>query len=129
MITYNAAISACEKGQQPQQALQFLNQMQHRGLLPNVITYNATISACEKGQQPQQALQLLIQMQHRGLLPVATAAALARFRWFAGVPGWSWGGLSWAGLGLLLKGFGGDSGLSKTFLEACNEKTRASCVF
>merc|ERR1712107_455006 len=57
------------KGQQPQQALQLLNQMQHRGLLPDVITYNAAISACEKGQQPQQALQLLDQMQHRGLLP------------------------------------------------------------
>ena len=50
-------------------ALELLEEMQRRCLLPNVITYSAAISACEKGQQPQQAMQLLNQMQHRGLLP------------------------------------------------------------
>ena len=38
VITFNAAISACEKGQQPQQALDLLQELQLRGLLPNVIT-------------------------------------------------------------------------------------------
>ena len=52
VITYNAAISACEKGQMPQQALHLLQEMLLRGLLPNVITYNAAISVCEKGQKP-----------------------------------------------------------------------------
>ena len=51
-ITYNAAISACEKGQKPQQALHLLQELQLRGLLPDVITYSAAISACEKGQKP-----------------------------------------------------------------------------
>ena len=37
MITYSAAISACEKGQKPQQALQLLQELQLRGLLPNVM--------------------------------------------------------------------------------------------
>ena len=46
VITYSAAISACEKGQKPQQALHLLQELQLRGLLPNVITYNAAISAC-----------------------------------------------------------------------------------
>ena len=69
MITYNAAVSACEKGQQPQQALHLLQDMQLRGLVPNVITYSAAISACEKGQKPQQALHLLQELQLRGLLP------------------------------------------------------------
>ena len=50
VITYNATISACEKGQKPQQALHLLQEMQFRGLLPNVITYNVAISACEQGQ-------------------------------------------------------------------------------
>ena len=50
VITYNAAISACEKGQKPQRALHLLQEMLLRGLLPNVITYNAAISVCEKGQ-------------------------------------------------------------------------------
>ena len=65
VITYSTAINACEKGQQPRQALELLNQMQHRRLMQDVITYSAAISACEWGQQPQQALQLLNQMQHR----------------------------------------------------------------
>ena len=38
MVTYNALISACEKDQQPQQALHLLQELQFRGLLPNVIT-------------------------------------------------------------------------------------------
>ena len=46
MITYSAAISACEKGQTPQQALHLLQELQLRGLLPDVITYSAAISAC-----------------------------------------------------------------------------------
>ena len=51
MTTYNAAISACEKGQKPQPALHMLQKLQLRGLRPDVIPYNAAISACEKGQK------------------------------------------------------------------------------
>merc|ERR1712190_431614 len=69
VITYSAAISACEKGQRPQEALHLLQEMQLRGLVPDVITYSAAISACEKGQQPQQVLHLLQEMQLRGLVP------------------------------------------------------------
>ena len=49
VFTYNAAISACEKGQMPQQALHLLREMQLRGLMPIVITYSAANSAYEKG--------------------------------------------------------------------------------
>ena len=59
VITYNALISACEKGALPQRALQLLETMLHQGLLPDVITYNTLISAYEKGTFPQSALQLL----------------------------------------------------------------------
>ena len=81
MITYNAAISACEKGQKPQQALHLLQELQLRGLLPDVITYSAAISACEKGQEPQQALLLLQELQLRGLLPnmITYSAAISAF--------------------------------------------------
>ena len=68
-ITYSVAISACEKGQTPQQVLHLLQEMQRRGLLPNVITYSAAISAREWCQQPQQALHLLQEVQLRGLVP------------------------------------------------------------
>ena len=50
VITYSAAISACEKGQQPPQAVQLLPDMRRKGLLPSVISYNAAISAREMGQ-------------------------------------------------------------------------------
>ena len=52
VITYSAAISACRKGQQPQQALHLFQDMQLRELVPDVITYSAAISACEKGHKP-----------------------------------------------------------------------------
>ena len=56
IITYSAAISACEKGQKWQQALGLLAETRSVSVLPNVITYNTAISACEKGEQWQQAL-------------------------------------------------------------------------
>ena len=49
VITYNALISACEKGTQPERALKLLDTMKQEGVVPGVITYNALISACEKG--------------------------------------------------------------------------------
>jgi pentatricopeptide repeat domain-containing protein 1 len=66
VITYSAAISVCEKGQQWQQAVGSLTVMHQSGLLPNVNTYSAAISACEKGEQWQQALVLLVLMQQSG---------------------------------------------------------------
>ena len=59
MITYRAANSACEKGQQPERALDLLAEVQGLGLEPDVITYNAAISVREKGMQPERALELL----------------------------------------------------------------------
>ena len=52
MITYSAQISACEKGQQPERALELFKALQRQGMVTSVITHNALISACEEGQQP-----------------------------------------------------------------------------
>ena len=49
VITYSALISACEKGNQLEQALGFFEAIKQQGLVPNLITYSALISACEKG--------------------------------------------------------------------------------
>ena len=51
VITFNALISACSKGQRWQQSPGFLDDMRHNDLQLDVIALNALISACEKGQQ------------------------------------------------------------------------------
>ena len=51
VISYIAAIPACEKGQQFPRALSLLAQMEARGLEPNVVSYIAAVHACGKGQQ------------------------------------------------------------------------------
>ena len=66
-ISYSAAISACEKGKQWEEALRLLQQMTCRALTPNEISYSAAISACEKSKQWEEALRLLQQMTCRVL--------------------------------------------------------------
>lgn len=46
-ITYNLAITACEKRSNWKNALEFSQEMGSRGVQPNVNTYNSAISACE----------------------------------------------------------------------------------
>ena len=55
VITCNASISACEKGEQWQQALDLFVAEQSVKLLPDVIACIASISAREKREQRQQA--------------------------------------------------------------------------
>ena len=57
-ITYNSALSACEKGEHWQRTLGSFERMRGEDVQRNTITYNATIRACEKGGQLQQALEL-----------------------------------------------------------------------
>eukprot|EP00966_Prymnesium_polylepis_P201568 4670544-Prymnesium_polylepis.1 len=59
VITYNAAISACESGGQWERALRLLVDMRQARVKPDVITYNAAIAACGKGGEWEKALQLL----------------------------------------------------------------------
>ena len=44
---YNAIISACVKGDQWQQAVDFLEKMQKNKVIPNIISYNTAIAACK----------------------------------------------------------------------------------
>ena len=63
MISYSAAISACEKGQQWEDALSLLPKMRRARLEPDVTSYSMAISACEKGQPWEEALGLLPNMR------------------------------------------------------------------
>merc|ERR1711963_885760 len=43
VITYNALLSACEKGKQPERAWETFQEMQQQSLAPNVIIYFVTL--------------------------------------------------------------------------------------
>ncbi|CAE8708476.1 unnamed protein product, partial [Polarella glacialis] len=59
VITYNAAISCCEKGRQWQMAFVLLRQLREARVEPSVVTCGAVLSACEKGLQWRRSLSLL----------------------------------------------------------------------
>ncbi|OLQ04938.1 Pentatricopeptide repeat-containing protein, chloroplastic [Symbiodinium microadriaticum] len=67
LISFNAAINACEKASDWQAALEVFMATPHG--LPNEITYNTTISACHKGSHWQGALDLFCSMELRALAP------------------------------------------------------------
>ena len=55
VISYNAAISACEKGKQRQQALGLLALMQQTAFLPDVISYkprSVPVKRASNGRRP-----------------------------------------------------------------------------
>jgi len=70
VITYSALISACDKGKQPERALEFMDAMQLQGVVINLITYNSLISSCEKGKQPERALKSWTQCIGKESLPM-----------------------------------------------------------
>ena len=63
VISYSAAISACEKVGQWEKALQLLDEIQQRRLVPDVVSYITAISAREMNGQWEKALFLLGEMQ------------------------------------------------------------------
>jgi hypothetical protein len=62
VVSYNAIISASEKGMQWSQALALLREIFDRRFESILVGYNASISASEKGMQWVQALVLLREM-------------------------------------------------------------------
>ncbi|CAE7947721.1 unnamed protein product [Symbiodinium sp. KB8] len=59
LITYNVAISACEKAAEWEPALSLLSKLGDASLIRDVVTYGASISACEKATRWPEALLLL----------------------------------------------------------------------
>ena len=69
MISFSAAISACEKGGQWQRVLSLLEDICRAGKALDVISFSTAISACEKGGQWQHALSLSEDMCKAGVTP------------------------------------------------------------
>ncbi|CAK0858309.1 unnamed protein product [Prorocentrum cordatum] len=69
LVSYNAGISACEKGKQWQRALALLSEMWEAKLEPDVFSFGSGISACCKDEQWQRALALLGEMRVAKLEP------------------------------------------------------------
>eukprot|EP00973_Karenia_brevis_P080821 11212780-Karenia_brevis.AAC.1 len=76
VISFSAAISACEKCGQWQRVDPLVDEMRSRGLSPNVIIFSAAISACDNGGQRLHVVPLLDEM--RGLGPVLRRGQLQR---------------------------------------------------
>ena len=69
VITYNAAISACDKAGRSDEALGLFTELsdlarRDPSIKPDVVTYNATISMLGKAGRPDDALRLLNELKH-----------------------------------------------------------------
>ena len=69
LISYNALISAFEKGVQHEQAEHTFRMMQAKGITPDVVTYSAMVSVYEKARRWQTALQVFAEMRQQGIEP------------------------------------------------------------
>ena len=95
LVSYNAGISACEKGGQWQRALSLLSEMRESRLEPNVISYIAEICTCERCGQWRQALSLLSNLEpNEDSYKLGIAAHERSSRDSAGFPGYLQIGLS-----------------------------------
>ena len=65
VISFNATISACEKGGQWERAVSLLDEMRGAGVEPDVISFNAAIQACATAGQPSAALTLFVAAKRR----------------------------------------------------------------
>eukprot|EP00438_Fugacium_kawagutii_P002914 Skav230081 [mRNA] locus=scaffold2569:265953:269109:- [translate_table: standard] len=82
VITYNAAMSACETQGLWQRALVLLDDMASMAsmasLQPDVVSFATALSACEKAEEWQQAIELLVKLRGASLKEDAvTCSALA----------------------------------------------------
>eukprot|EP00973_Karenia_brevis_P048957 6789658-Karenia_brevis.AAC.1 len=69
VISFNAAISACEKGGRWEHAVLVLDKLLNSGTTADVISFSAAMSACAKGGQWLHALSTFDKMRNAGMVP------------------------------------------------------------
>ena len=79
VISYSAAISACEKAGRCDAALSLFQTMREDDVRPDVISYSAAISACEKAGRCDEALSLFQTMREDDVRPdvISYSAAIS----------------------------------------------------
>ena len=77
VVSFSAAISACEKGSQWERGFHLLERMPQAKCAPDQVSLNALISACEDSGQWQMALELLSQMPAASIVPDVTTFSAA----------------------------------------------------
>lgn len=73
VVTLNSGISACERSDQWQQAVQLFRELSLWRLTPTLKTFGAAISACETGGRWQEAVALLHELHEQRLRSSAIA--------------------------------------------------------
>ncbi|CAE7174676.1 unnamed protein product [Symbiodinium pilosum] len=83
VVSYSAAVSACEKKGEWQHAMQLLETMREHEVWPNDITCNSAISSCELCGQWLVAVNLLESMSAWNILPdvISFNSALSSCEW------------------------------------------------
>jgi len=69
VVSYGSALSACDKGLQYRQCLEFLDEMTEMGIQKNVIIFGAAMSCMEKCCRADICFQLMERMKLEGVAP------------------------------------------------------------
>lgn len=78
VVSYNAAITACSRGDKMPAALRLLGEMSSRsGLKPDIYSYAAVMSGLAKARNPGRAARLLGEMRAAGVAPDLVCLASA----------------------------------------------------
>eukprot|EP00927_Polykrikos_kofoidii_P031074 TRINITY_DN26736_c0_g1_i1.p1 TRINITY_DN26736_c0_g1~~TRINITY_DN26736_c0_g1_i1.p1 ORF type:complete len:516 (-),score=84.66 TRINITY_DN26736_c0_g1_i1:41-1363(-) len=84
LCSFNAVISACDKGHFWEKALCLLLSAGKQECGPDVITFNASIGACSRGRQWERALELLLLMMDLRVCPTVTSFNTCMIAWEEG---------------------------------------------
>ena len=80
VVSWNAAMSACEKGKQWGGALGLLQDMVHQLLAPDVVSLNAAISACCELKCSHQCISAQAQAYRLKLKHIGSSSSMIEVR-------------------------------------------------
>lgn len=69
LISYNAALSTCSKGEQWQMALSLLSKMARETIEADTISFNSALSSCCEALQWRRVFQLLQELPSKHMMP------------------------------------------------------------